>query len=134
MNYKRALGIGVAFYAVSFVVGLVITALSGYSPENPQIPATLWVAGIISSAVLAVFMTHWYFTKETPTAKKGIYLGLIFVALGFVFDMLFLIPVIVFSEYAGDFFSYYLEPFFWITVIVILGAVYLSAVALSKKQ
>jgi len=81
MNFTRALGFAVIVYAV----GAAILFLTGYHIDaRPQLVSyiTLWILMI----PVLLFVAKWYFHIVPPTAKAGLYLGLLTIALGFLLD------------------------------------------------
>ena len=124
MDKKRAIWISVLLYAATFLIGIVVALILGtdLSGETP-ITKMHWVLSIILSVILAGLFSLWYFKgrKIKISQKEGLYLGLTFLAVGIFFDLLFIIPYLALG--VGDvnsLLNYYQDPFFWISVVLIV--------------
>ena len=124
MDKKRAIWISVLLYAATFLIGIIVALALGtdLSGETP-ITKMHWVLSIILSVILAGLFSLWYFKgkKVEINQKEGLYLGLTFLIVGIFFDLLFIIPYLTLG--VGDItalLNYYQDPFFWISVVLII--------------
>ncbi|PIR76816.1 MAG: hypothetical protein COU32_00010 [Candidatus Magasanikbacteria bacterium CG10_big_fil_rev_8_21_14_0_10_42_10] len=81
MNYTRALG----FAVIVYVIGAVVLLLSGYRINAAP---SMLSYGILWVLMIPVFLivAKWYFHVVPPTAKAGLFLGLMTVVVGFLLD------------------------------------------------
>ena len=124
MDRKRALWISALLYFATFFVGIVVAVIIGtdLSGETP-ITTMHWILSMVLSVILAALFSLWYFRKEgiKVSVKEGLHLGLSFLVVGIVFDMLILIPYL--ASGVGDGASlvgYYKDPLFWVSVVLIV--------------
>ncbi len=119
---KRAIGLGVLTYVFSFIPGVIISLLVGVDFESAQdLPDRVYLWGMLVSAVLMVFMTLWYFANKQlkQTARSGFYFGFTAIGVGFVFDTLMFLPMIL-SGGTDPVLIYYANELFWLTVVVVI--------------
>ncbi|HBB37659.1 MAG: hypothetical protein UV82_C0008G0035 [Candidatus Magasanikbacteria bacterium GW2011_GWD2_43_18] len=99
MNFPRAL----TFAVVLYVIGALLLFATGYRLDT--VPSflsyiVLWVLMIPAVLVFA----KWYFHSTVPTAKTGLFLGIVTLALGFILDsiivLLFASDITLSSFYA----------------------------------
>jgi len=135
MNYKRALLLSLAAYVLSFVVGFLSALIFGvdFSGEAP-VPQALWYVGLVASILIMGGLTFWYFKSDSTKATmcNGLMFGAIAVVLGFIIDGLIFIPAAI-SGRGGELISYYLEPFFWITLVAVIATTTLVGYLLGRK-
>jgi len=135
MNYKRALLLSLTAYVLSFVVGFISALMFGvdFSGEA-SVPQSLWYVGLFASILIMGGLTFWYFKSDSTKATmcNGLMFGAIAVVLGFIIDGLIFIPAAI-SGRGGELISYYLEPFFWITLIAIIATTTLVGYLLGRK-
>ncbi len=92
MNYKRAIILGILIYIATFIIGAGLFFL-GF--DNPSDLLTN-IIGLAVLIILTAIGSLYYFKdkKAKKTAKEGFFLGIIFLAVGFVLDFLTIIPLI----------------------------------------
>ena len=128
MNFKRAVGIGVVYYIASFVVGIVAALATGFDFEaGAAFTPILTVIGIVMTLILTPLFTYWYFnskkgTKITPTLQHGLKLGVVFLLIGTVFDLLTLGAASVAGELPDNPFEFYMDIWFWVMLAVMLAS------------
>ncbi len=94
MNYifKRALGISLALYASTLILGIIYIALVGYDMSSmSNIPNSFWYVGMVKAVILTALFSLWYFKNSAvaASAKSGAFFGLTVVAVSFVLDFIF---------------------------------------------
>ena len=111
MNWKRAIAAGFGIYAVVFVVYMIAAELGYVSYEEVTLSGfvLMWVVNVPAVLLLA----KWYFKMDAPTAKKGFYLGVVAIIVGFILDSVFVAmsysggaPIDQFNELLGSWMSY----------------------------
>jgi peptidoglycan/LPS O-acetylase OafA/YrhL len=124
MNYKRAIGIGIVAYLVSFVIGISIAVVVGVDFETAtEAPTIVWIIGLIAQLIVGLLFAWWYFSAKKIKKygpKQGFLLGTVFVAVGFIIDAFFIIPSIILTEGATDILKYYTNPLFWVSILLLL--------------
>jgi hypothetical protein len=138
MNYKRAIGISALGYLVNMLLGMAVCALLGIKPnENFIIPPEMWAITGALNVAISLAATYWYFQGKNlkPNLRAGLFFGLAFVAVSFVFDLLFFLslsfehydPLVVMKKY-------YSEPAFWLALALMLAAASLMGARLEKTK
>lgn len=121
MPIKRAILISIVAYAATFVSAIVIGMLFniGVSSDVETVPREIWIMGAAISVVVMAFSTSWFFkgAGAVPTAQHGAFFGGIAIATGFSLDILTVLPFGNPIEVLG---AYYAEPFFVLTLALIL--------------
>jgi hypothetical protein len=134
MKLKRAIGIGALLYLVSFVIGMMTATLMGIDLSSAStVPTSVWIVSILLTLVLLYFFTIWYFKKEKPSAKEGALLGVVFIAVSTIIDLAIVIPYIITTDSVADIVTYYSNPLFWFTLVLIVGATTLIGYWKGKK-
>ncbi len=87
MNWKRGLWIGALFYLMAILLNIILVNIIKSSSSNN--PVLLWV-GLAGLVILTGLFSFWYFSKEKADWKEGLYLGIFFIVLGFIVDLVFL--------------------------------------------
>jgi len=137
MHLKRAIGISVLAYLASFVVGSVVGVLMGIDfAETQEIPAVMWYVGAVTSVVFSVLFAFWYFRspKTTSSAKEGVKFGVVMILTGFALDIAAFLPLLRHEDPFGPILAYYGEPFFWISVLLVLAGATLAGKLKAKKN
>ena len=136
MNYKRALLLSLLAYVISFIVGfLAALAFSvDFSGDEP-IPQSLWYVGLVASVIIMASLTLWYFKSDTTTAStlNGLAFGAIAVVFSAALDALIFIPATL-SGRGNELISYYSEPLFWITLILVIVTTTLVGYLMGRKS
>lgn len=135
MNIKRAIGIIILLGIVSIIFTAILsrlfeTDLEITDPAN--IPLTMWLTAIISVNLLITIGAIWYFksSKAVPGAKNGFLFGLIAAILGFIGDMVALVPH---KNGFNILLRYYTQWKYWLAFILILIVCTLVGYAKAKK-
>ena len=135
-NFKRALGIALAFYVANFVVGIIAGLISGQDMSSMNtISDSFWYLGMVAAVVLTAIFTMWYFRNPSikPSAKNGFYFGLTSVIVAFILDFVFL----ALGNAGGgnfDMTEYYSDYRFWIIVVLALLTAKLVGYKLGSKD
>ena len=136
MNYKRALLLSLLAYVISFIVGLLAALIFSvdFSGDDP-IPRSLWYVGIIASIIIMASFTLWYFKSDTTTAStlNGLAFGAIAVVFSAALDALIFTPAAL-SGRGNELISYYSEPLFWITLILVIVTTTLVGYLMGRKS
>lgn len=100
MNYKRAILFGVMLWAFIFVIFSVVMFMPWFSTRPLAQHATLWILFI----PLVLALVKWYSFGKKITAVEGLKLGLVFLVVGTILDMIITIPLFVksFGKYYSD--------------------------------
>ncbi len=125
INLKRALGIGLVAYIASFFIGILTAVLVGINlGVESEVPALVWQIGLVSTLLIGLVFGGWYFAgkKTGKGLQEGGLLGLCFIAVGFVIDFVLIIPYIIVSGAPSDVWAYYLSPYFWGSLFLLLVA------------
>ena len=121
MDVKRALWMGFLVYIISFIIGTIVGILMGVDFSTAaSVPDSVWAVNIVLAIIIVGTFGVWYFKKVTPSWKQGALLGIMFVLVGFIIDLLLVIPWIMFSDSPADIVSYYTNPLFWLTLLLIV--------------
>ena|SRR3989344_864898 len=123
MNIKRAIGVGVLTYVVSFIIGLIVMIAMGIDPlQASEIPQSAFIVNIVITIILAGFFTLFYFNdrKIKPNAYEGFMFGVVLVVIGFVFDVVMFFIGSVFAGSKVDIATYYSNPLFWIALFLFI--------------
>ena len=136
MNIKRAIGIIFLLCIATLIVTIILSRLFGVDLEitDPSnIPPVMWYVAIISVVILSVIGTIWFFkSPETVSnARNGFLFGLLAATLGFISDILLLIPH---KNGLSILLNYYTQPKYWAAFISILLICTLVGYVKSKKK
>lgn len=124
MNWKRAIGLGVASYVVTFIVGTIVATMMGIDlSQAKEVPNSVWYVNIVIASLIVGAFSFWYFKKEEASLKSGFHLGLTFIGVGFVLDAILIIPWIFMSGSPADPIAYYTNPLFWLTIVILIGVI-----------
>ena len=137
MNIKRAIGASVMAYIASFIVGTLVAVAFGIDLAGTQeIPPLMWYAGAVASIVFSAGAAWWYFRSPSvaPSAKAGLYLGVVMIITGFVLDFITLLPLWTHENPLEPILGYYLAPMFWVTLALVLAATTLTGCVLSSHR
>jgi hypothetical protein len=128
MKIKRAILISVALYFATLVVGILLTLLAIYTLSSLSTsPTFYWVITIITTVLLTSLACFWYFNKAQRTTKEGFFLGLTFVVVAFVLDIIsFLLfsggnALLLIKQYYGNI-SFYVVMLLVIATSVFVGS------------
>jgi membrane protease YdiL (CAAX protease family) len=124
MNLKRAAWMGIIVYIVSFAIGILIAMSMGLDMNDAaNTPDMLWYIAMIPTIIVLALFSLWYFKdkKTKPSPKEGFYLGLTFVVMGFILDMIILAIFSVVSDMPTDMMSYYANSLFWLTIVILVA-------------
>ncbi len=97
MNIARAVGIGVVCFLATLVINGAIARILGIDlgrAHPTELPASMWIAAIVSAALLSIPGAYWYFLPREIVAntRNGAMLGVVAVATGIVLDFAAILP------------------------------------------
>ena len=124
MKLKRAIGIAVVLYIVTFIVGVILTLVAKEALQAQQnAQTTYWLITIVVTVLLTGLASLWYFNGKgiTRNVLEGLKLGLTFLITGFVLDMVSLIPAFITTRSTQGLFEYYKNPTFYLIVLLVIG-------------
>lgn len=91
MNIKRAIGFGIMFWILAFVVISIAMFSPWFKESQFRTMAAWWVLEIPATLLLA----KWYFKTVSPTIKNGFWLGIIGLTVGIILDCIITVPLFV---------------------------------------
>ncbi len=97
-NWRRALAAGLVIWLVPFALSMVVFPLRlGQRALFESLMAVALAAGVVGAAL-------WYFRGQAPTARAGLWLGLIALAVNLAVDVPLFLTVFAMplGEYAVD--------------------------------
>ena len=136
MNIKRAIGIIFLILIAVLITTIILSKLFGVDLETTDpanIPPAMWYAAIISVAILSGTGTIWFLkSPETVSnAKNGFLFGLLTTTLGFIGDIVALVPH---KKGLDILLKYYTQPKYWAAFVLILIVCTLVGYVKSKKK
>lgn len=136
MLYRRAVLIAIAAYVTSFAIGILFRTLilQGVIPAGPALPQVLLAVQLISIIAIGTFFTWWYFRSPAaePSWQRGLALGAVMIAVGFVFDALLALPLVFAGIPFSVFLSIYTDPMFWVSLVLLLATATGTAALLAR--
>ena len=126
MNIKRGVSIGLALYAVTFIIGIILIILTKTNIDSPQnIPTTYWIITIVTTVILTSLASLWYFNKAKRNAKEGFKLGITFIITGLIIDLVSFLTqkngVQLIKEYYSNI-SFYIVLILVVATCVFIGS------------
>ena len=123
-SHWRKIYLGLIAYLISFAIGIINAQIMGVNlSQQSEVPTPVWIVSILAQIVIMALFALWYFAspKVMVSAKEGLRFGLACVIVGFIVDVLVIIPSILFSQAPADIGAYYGNPFFWVSLAVTLA-------------
>lgn len=124
MDTRRALWTGVLVYLASFLVGAILIMLLGVDYSDPEnLPASAWVASILTVITVSAGGTWWYFKDRSlrPSAREGALLGVFIILIGAVLDaVVLLIGLALQLAQMEQILAYYADSAFWLAVVLVI--------------
>jgi hypothetical protein len=122
INIKRALGIIIVASIASLFVTIIGGKIFGVDLEIVypiNIPTNMWAFSIGGVIVISLLASSWYLYKQkfTSTAIAGYIFGILFVVIGFLGDIIALVPH---NNGFDILLGYYAQPIYWLTLIMII--------------
>ena len=136
MNLKRAIGISLLTYISTFIVGMVAALIMGLDLTSTDAPPPeMFYISAVAAVVIAALFSVWYFKGKgiEKNAKQGLFFGITLIIIGFIMDIITFIPYVLGGGSYNDLFSYYANPVFLVTLVLILGTPAAIGHFLSKK-
>ncbi|MEK6847061.1 MAG: hypothetical protein AABY16_02750 [Nanoarchaeota archaeon] len=138
MKIKRAIGIAVALYIITFVIGVILTLVAKEMLQTQQnAQTTYWLITIVVTILLTSLASLWYFNGKNiiRNIAEGLKLGVTFIISSFVLDLISLIPVLISTGNTQGLFEYYKDPTFYLIALLVLGtAVFIGSRNQSSKN
>jgi hypothetical protein len=137
INLKRAILASIMAYIASLIVGIIVAIGAGINlGETQEIPPLLWYVGSIAAIIFAGVFAFWYFRSPSisPSAKTGLYFGIVMIVTGFTLDLITLLPLLTHENPLEPILGYYLAPMFWVTLLLILATTSLIGKYLAIKK
>ena len=135
--FKRALGIALALYVATFIIGIVCGVVFHQDMTSMDtITDSMWYVGMVGGAVLSAVFTLWYFknTRITRSAQSGFLFGLTAIVLSSILDLI----LFTLGNMSGgnvDLWKYYGDFRFWIIVaLVVLAATVVGSLKPSRAH
>lgn len=123
-DFKRALGISLSLYLTTFVIGIVAGIISGQNMTSMEtISDSFWYIGMVSSTVISILFTLWYFKK--PSLKASAVGGLLFGVTASIVSFILDFATFSFGNANGaevDLGVYYGDLRFWIILGLVLAS------------
>ncbi len=139
-NIKLAIGFGVLFWLIIFVVMSILIFTSAIKDNQYLLSIFNWLV----DGGAAYFLARFYFKRTPGTFRDGIILGIFWLAISSVLDMAITIPLFIknhlsklfniqvgYVDAAGYFFSNWL---LWVGFLVIVVATAVAAYLMSEKS
>jgi hypothetical protein len=123
MEIKRAVGMALLAYLTSFLIGIFFFVLSGVDLETTQqIPTHLWFISITLTILVAGIFSWLYFKPKKTKAgvKEGLLLGILFVIVGFILDLIITLPFYFIGGEQFNILNYYIDPFFISSLVAVV--------------
>ena len=137
MQWRRT-WIAALAYVASFALGILNALAFGIDlSAATELPTSVWLVALVIQAVITALFALWYFASKhvEPSWRSGLWLGITFVIVGFVFDFAFVIPSIVLTDAPSDIGAYYSQPLFWVSLVeTILIAIGWGALTASRRS
>ena len=126
MKIKRGILIGLVLYFASLIINVILTITSKINlGQSQSISTTYWVIIIVTTVILTGLASIWYFNKANRNAKEGLKLGITFVIVGFIIDLLFFLTqsggIQVMKEYYTNL-SIYLVLILVVATCIFIGS------------
>jgi len=138
MNVKRAIGVGLLTYLVSFILGIIVMFAMGVDPsQGSEIPKSAFIVNIIITLILAGLFTLFYFKdkKIKRNAKEGFLFGIVLIIMGFILDVIIFTLTSIMTSTQINILEYYSNPIFWLALILfVLTTTIVGAIKEKKKK
>ena len=119
MNLKRGILIGIALYIAEIIVMLAaIYIIFSVFAESKSISSIYALTTFIITVILTSLAGLWYFNKAKRDTKEGLKLGLIFVVIGIILEI---IASLITKEGFKDIINTYKSIYFYISFIIIIA-------------
>ena len=125
MNWKKLILFGLLFWVIIFAVWSIVIFIPGIS-ETWE-----WVVGLVANAVVALFLTKWYFKSAEGDRNfgKGLLVGLGMLVVATILELAITVPLFIKGDYAG----FYGQWQMWLGFVIILVFAGMAGVCKCKK-
>jgi len=123
LEYRFAVTVAIVAYLASFLMGLLFRFLMDYGLlSSISTPPAIGMAQIVSVAIIGIIFAWIYFSfaKEAPSLTDGLLLGALIALVGFAFDALLLVPLVIAGFPISIALSIYAEPVFWGALVALI--------------
>jgi hypothetical protein len=97
MNIKRALAFSLMLWAFIFVAWSIVMFIPALKDKLTAQHIVNWVLLI----PMALLLAKWYFKKDSPSVKKGLYLGFFSLVIGAILDLAITISLFIGPQQGG---------------------------------
>ena len=119
MNLKRGILIGIALYIAEIIVMLAaIYIIFSVFAESKSISSIYALTTFIITVILTSLAGLWYFNKAKRDTKEGLKLGLIFVVISIILEI---VASLITKEGFKDIINTYKSIYFYISFIIIIA-------------
>ena len=119
MNLKRGILIGIALYIAEIIVMLAaIYIIFSVFAESKSISSIYALTTFIITVILTSLAGLWYFNKAKRDTKEGLKLGLIFVVISIILEI---VASLITKEGFKDIINTYKSVYFYISFIIIIA-------------
>lgn len=126
MNLKRGILISLALYATTMILGIILTITANIGLASPQSISTVyWIITIVATVLLTCLASIWYFSKAKKSPMEGLKLGVTFVVVGFILDLLFFFTQDNATQIMKQYYSSI--SFYLVLAIVVASAVFIGS-------
>lgn len=125
MNFKRGILISIALYIATMIVGIILTISANLNLSGQSIPTVYWIITIATTVLLTCLASIWYFSKAKRSPTEGLKLGVTFILVGFVLDLIFFLTQNNAVEIMKQYYSSI--SFYLVLAIVIASAVFVGS-------
>lgn len=137
MYLKRAVGVSLVNYLISGIFGIIMAAVAGINfQESNDIPDSFFLVGMLVILIVTPLLTKWYFKspKTKPSMQAGLKLAGVFFIVAIILDLAFILPAVATGNAPADPFGYYMNIYFWISIIIMFAAAGLTGKQLIGKN
>lgn len=123
MKIKRALGASAYTYIAALAVGIIGAFIFSAEPGQTEMPVGMWLIGLLAPIFFAWIFSLWYFrgSRVAQGRSQGIMLGVTMIIVGFILDILTVLPTA--GGFSGAFTilsDYYTQWIFWFVAILVV--------------
>lgn len=119
MNLKKGILIGLALYISEIIVMLLaIYVIFRAFAESSSISSIYIITTLVITVLLTSLASLWYFNKSKRNIKEGLKLGLIFIVVSVVLQ---LIIALITKESFEDIIKTYKSIYFYISLVIVIA-------------
>ena len=119
MKLKRSILIGLALYISEIIVMLLaIYVIFRAFADSNSISSIYIITTLVITVILTSLASLWYFNKARRNVKEGLKLGLMFVAVSIILQLLI---ALITKESFESIISVYKSIYFYISLIIVIA-------------